>query len=148
MKKRITSILNNKFTDNFIIALILINIIVFNFGLEDTLSGTLVQVFDIFSMIVFTLEYGLRVSVINRLLDLLKPRLVFDLLALLPYYLVFLPFKTTFLKLISAYSDLLPATFGALDAAIVIISIGIQDILMDLAIPCFVKIAAKAKKNR
>lgn len=148
MKKRLTSILNNKHSERFIIALLVLNIIVFYCGVDKLFTNYwYIQVFDQFSMVIFTLEYLMRVAILNKPKDIFKPLLMMDLLAILPYYLVCLPFKTTFLRIITGYGDFYPAaTFGRIiDSISVIICAGIHCLVIDMVAPAFVKYM-KSKK--
>ena len=148
MKKNIELIINHRFTERFIIIMVILNIIVFNFGAEDFFTnGWYVQAFDIFSMVVFTFEYIFRASIVSKIKDIFKPMLLLDFFVLLPYYLAFLPFKTTFLKLLSGYSDFYPiTTFGRIaDSLSVIICAGVHGLIMDLFVPAFIKFRDKAK---
>lgn len=151
MKKRITSILNNKRSERFIIVLLVLNIIVFYCGVDELFTNYLyVQIFDYFSMVIFSIEYIFRVVVVEKPKDILKPLLLMDLLAILPYYLAFLPFKTTFLRLLSGYGDFYPAaTFGRIiDSIVVIISVGIHGLIIDVMVPAFVKYSKKRREAR
>lgn len=146
MKKRITSILNHKMSEKFIIALVILNIIVFYCGLDTFFDRYgFVEIFDMFSMVIFTVEYVCRVFILEKPRDVFKPLLMLDLIAILPYYLAFLPFKTTFLRLISGYGDFYPtATFGRIiDSLLIIIFAGIHGLIIDVGVPAFVKIVKK-----
>lgn len=146
MKKLLTKILNNKCSEKFIIALVILNILVFCCGLEDWFANYwYVQLFDQFSMVIFTAEYAMRVVILEKPRDAFRPLLFMDLLAILPYYLAFLPFKTTFLRLISGYGDFYPAaTFGRIiDSIILIIGVGIHGLIIDVFVPAFIKFSKK-----
>lgn len=143
MKKLITSILENKHSENFIIALIILNIVVFYCGVDQLFTNDIyVQIFDWFSMVIFTVEYILRVSIVTRPRDIFKPLLLMDLLAILPYYLVFLPFKTTFFRIITGYGDFYPAAMVGriLDSVTVVISVGIHCLIIDVIAPALIKV--------
>lgn len=149
MKKHITSILNNKHSERFIIVLVVLNILVFYCGCDKFFNNYLyIQMFDQLSMVIFTVEYICRVSILTRPKDLFRPMLLMDLIAILPYYLAFLPFKTTFLRIISGYGDFYPtATFGRIvDSIIVIIGAGIHGLIIDVFAPAFIKFINKSKK--
>ena len=98
-------------------------------------------------MAIFTIEYIMRVSIISKPKDILRPMLLMDLIAILPYYLAFLPFKMNFLRLLTGYGDFYPAaTFGRIiDAISVLICAGIHWIIADLVAPAFVKFMKKTK---
>lgn len=151
MKKFITShikpIIENEKTDRFIIVLLILNIIVFNCGVENHCAGAFVTIFDYFSMVIFTLEYILRVSILKNVKSIFRPMLLMDLIALLPYYLAFLPFKLNFLRLITGCGDFYPAAgLGRIiDAISLLIFAGFHWILMDLIIPAGKKLFKKLK---
>jgi len=147
VKKYITSFINNDRTDRFILILLILNIIVFNCGVENHCAGYIVAIFDYFSMAIFTVEYILRISVVRKPKEIFRPMLLMDLIALLPYYLAFLPIKLNFLRLLTGYGDFYPAaTFGRIiDAISVLICAGIHWIIADLVAPSFVKFMKKAK---
>lgn len=150
MKKRITSILNNKLFERFIIVLVVLDIIVFYSGVDKFFTNCLyVQIFDQFSMVIFTIEYLFRIAIISKPKEMFRPLLLMDLAAILPYYLAFLPFKTTFLRLISGYGDFYPtATFGKIiDSVIVIISAGIHGLIIDVFAPAFIKLINKSQNQ-
>lgn len=150
MKKLFTQIINNKRSEKFIIALLVLNIIVFYCGVEDLVTNYIyIQIFDWFSMGIFTAEYVMRVCILEKPKDLFKPMLMMDLVALLPYYLVFLPFKTTFLRLITGYGDFYPAaTFGRIiDSLTVVISVGIHCIIIDCVAPNIIRFLKKKGIN-
>lgn len=149
MKKNITShissIIENKKTDRFIIVLLILNIIVFNCGVENYCAGTFVTIFDYFSMVIFTIEYILRVSILKSAKGIFRPMLLMDLIALLPYYLAFLPFKLNFLRLITGCGDFYPAAgLGRIiDAISLLIFAGFHWILVDLIVPAVKKLIVK-----
>lgn len=147
MKKIITSFIENEKTDRFIIVLLILNIIVFNCGVENYCAGTFVTIFDYFSMSIFTVEYILRVSILKSAKGVFRPMLLMDLIALLPYYLAFLPFKLNFLRLITGCGDFYPAAgLGRIiDAISLLIFAGFHWILMDLIIPACKKLFKKLK---
>jgi hypothetical protein len=147
VKKHITSFIENKKTDRFIIVLLILNIIVFNCGVENHCAGCIVAIFDYFSMLIFTMEYILRVSIVKKPKEIFRPMLLMDLIALLPYYLAFLPFKLNFLRLITGCGDFYPAAgLGRIiDAVSLLICAGVHWIIVDLVAPAFVKLMKKLK---
>lgn len=150
MKKHIISILENRHSERFIIVLVILNILVFYCGCDKFFTNYLyIQIFDQFSMVIFTIEYICRISILTRPKDLFRPMLLMDLIAILPYYLAFLPFKTTFLRIISGYGDFYPAaTFSKIiDSIIVIICAGIHGLIIDLFMPVFIKFVNKPKRT-
>lgn len=155
MKKNITSHINshissfieNKKTDRFIIVLLILNIIVFNCGVENYCPGFIVAIFDYFSMVIFTVEYILRVSILKSPKGIFRPMLLMDLIALLPYYLAFLPFKLNFLRLVTGCGDFYPAAgLGRIiDAVSLLIFAGVHWIIVDLVAPAFIKLIKRLK---
>jgi len=99
------------------------------------------------SMVICTVEYIFRISIVSKIKDIFKPMLLLDFIVLLPYYLAFLPFKTTFLRLISGYGDFYPVTtFGKIiDSITVIACAGVHAIIVDLFAPAFIKFIKKSK---
>lgn len=153
MKKRITSILNNKHSERFIIALIIFNIIIFNCGGDKLFTDSnywYIEIFDQFSMIIFTFEYLMRAFTLDKTKDLFRPLLMLDLIALLPYYLAFLPFKTTFFRLLTGCGDFCPAAnFGRiLDSVSVIIFAGIHCLIIDVVAPAFLKFVRQIRNQK
>lgn len=145
MKKIITSFIENEKTDRFIIVLLILNIIVFNCGVENYCPGFIVAIFDYCSMVIFTVEYILRVSILKSAKGAFRPMLLMDLIALLPYYLAFLPFKLNFLRLITGCGDFYPAAgLGKIiDAISLLIFAGFHWILVDLIVPACKKLIKK-----
>lgn len=89
-KSRIQKILNNQVFEKSILILILLNLIIF---ILDSMSGfhslfnDYVRRFEVFSIVVFTIEYILRVFAVNNFKDIFKPMMLIDLLAVAPFYL-------------------------------------------------------------
>jgi hypothetical protein len=137
MKKLFTTILNNKRSENFITVLVILNILVFNCGAEDVFSSLTVQLFDIFSCIMFTAEYAMRVAILEKPKDFFRPMLMMDLIAILPYFITILPCRTAFFKLISSCSDFYPTKI--IESVLILITIGIHGLFMDLVAPWGVK---------
>lgn len=106
MKKQIRQILDNKYVDNFLIALILLNFLVFIFQTDITFYNQFkVQInkFELFSIIIFTIEYLLRVISLENLKDIFKPMMVVDFLAVFPYYISFITINTIFLRVLRVF---------------------------------------------
>ena len=145
MKKHITSFIKNEKTDRFIIVLLILNIIVFNCGVENYCLGIIVTIFDYCSIIIFTIEYILRISILKSAKGIFRPMLLMDLIALLPYYLAFLPFKLNFLRLITGCGDFYPAAgLGKIiDAISLLIFAGFHWIIVDLIVPACKKLIKK-----
>lgn len=90
LRRRINKLLNNQIFEKFILILILLNLLVY---ILDSISSfhtnynDYVRKFEVFSIIIFTIEYILRVMVINNLKELFKPMMIIDFLAVVPFYL-------------------------------------------------------------
>jgi voltage-gated potassium channel len=98
--------------DIFILALILLNVIAAILGTVKSVEARFqssLRWFEVFSVVVFTIEYLARVwacvsqieysrPVIGRLRFMLRPIAIIDLLAVLPFYLTFLTADLRFLR--------------------------------------------------
>jgi len=101
MKKNIKNFLANPYVDNFLIVLILLNFIIFIFQTDVKFYSTyklFINKFELFSIIIFTIEYFLRVISLEKLKDILKPMMIVDFLAVFPYYISFVTVNTIFLR--------------------------------------------------
>lgn len=102
MKQKIRNLLENKLVDNFLIALIILNFIVFIFQTDINFYNnfkTYINQFEFISIIIFTFEYFLRVFSLEKFKDLLRPIMVIDFLAVFSYYLSFVTINTVFLRM-------------------------------------------------
>jgi len=105
----------SRFFDIFIIILIFLNVVAIILGTIEKLSiqfSAFFRTFEIFSVIIFTIEYALRIwsctknpkykkPVTGRIRFIFTPLLLIDLLAILPFYLpMFIPFDLRFLRAI------------------------------------------------
>ena len=103
MKQKIRNLLENKLVDNFLIALIILNFIVFIFQTDINFYNnfkTYINQFEFISIIIFTVEYFLRIISLEKFKDLLRPIMVIDFLAVFPYYLSFVTINTVFLRIL------------------------------------------------
>ncbi len=103
MKQKIRNLLENKLVDNFLIALIILNFIVFIFQTDINFYNnfkTYINQFEFISIIIFTFEYFLRIISLEKFKDLLRPIMVIDFLAVFPYYLSFVTINTVFLRIL------------------------------------------------
>lgn len=106
MKRRIELILNNKYFEEFIIILILLNIFVFIFETDKTFYSNFhlyIQNFELLSIIIFSIEYCFRVLCLNNIKNIFKPLMIIDLLAILPFYLSFAKINTAFFRVIRLF---------------------------------------------
>lgn len=90
MKKCIKNVLGNKYIEYFLIILIVFNIICLGFETDKQILSAHKLFFyqvEVISVIIFSIEYISRVFVLKSIKDILKPLMVIDLLAILPFYL-------------------------------------------------------------
>ena len=106
IKNKITNLLENKHFEIAVIILIAVNIIVFvlqtDVNIETKLHKTF-YIIETFSIIVFTIEYLLRIFTLNRFKDIFSFYMLIDLFAILPFYLSFIPINTVFLRLLRLF---------------------------------------------
>lgn len=101
MKQKISEFLENKYVDNFLIGLILLNFIIFIFQTDVSFYNHFkkyINIFEFVSIIIFTVEYLLRVISLKKFKDLFKPMMIVDFIAVFPYYLSFVTINTVFLR--------------------------------------------------
>lgn len=116
VKKRIYEIIEPHFPPSkfskifvfFIVSLILLNVAAVILGTVESIAGrfrSLLYAFEIFSVVVFTVEYFLRLwvctekeefrfPILGRIRFAFTPLAIVDLLAVLPFYLPFIFFRT------------------------------------------------------
>ncbi|MBQ2610863.1 ion transporter, partial [bacterium] len=90
IKGYIKNFLNNKFVDYFLIFLIIFNIVCLGFETEKTIYLTYKTFFskvELVSVIIFTIEYIMRLFTLDKLKNMFQPLMIIDLLAILPFYL-------------------------------------------------------------
>ncbi len=94
MKIKIQNFLNNKYYSNFTIILILFNVIAIISESDQNIRQDyqyLFSVFEVFSIIVFTIEYILRVIASPpKLKFIFSPMGIIDLISILPFYFPFI----------------------------------------------------------
>lgn len=106
MKKQINLVLNNLYFEKFIIIIILLNVFVFVFETDKTFYSNFhsyIQSFELFSVIIFSIEYLLRILTLNKLKEVFKPLMLVDLLAILPFYLSFAKINTVFFRVLRLF---------------------------------------------
>lgn len=102
MKQRIKNVLNNPIFEKSILGLIFLNLLVF---VLDSITSfhqafnDYVRIFEVSSIIIFTVEYCLRVITIDKFKDLFRPMMLIDFFAVMPYYLSFVTVNTVFLRI-------------------------------------------------
>lgn len=88
MKKKIIQILEK--SEKPILILIVLNLFVFMLDSMNSFHANFnnyIRRFEIFSIVIFTVEYVLRVLTINNLKDLFKPMMLIDFFAVAPFYI-------------------------------------------------------------
>ncbi|MCM1338948.1 MAG: ion transporter [Muribaculaceae bacterium] len=90
LKSYIRKLLNNQIFEKSILILILLNLIIFildSMSAFHSLFNDYIRRFEVFSIIVFTVEYILRVLSVERVKDIFKPMMLIDFFAVAPFYL-------------------------------------------------------------
>lgn len=90
IKVYLKNFLNNKFVDYFLIFLIIFNIICLGFETDKAIYLTYKTFFskvELVSVIIFTIEYIMRLFTLDKLKNMFQPLMIIDLLAILPFYL-------------------------------------------------------------
>lgn len=103
MKQFFEKVLNNKYTENFIILLILLNITVFILQTEPIINekySFLISQIELYSVIIFTIEYLMRLFTLKSFKEVFSFMMIIDLLAILPFYLSSLTVNTTILRVL------------------------------------------------
>lgn len=103
MKKQINLILNNVIVEKFLIILILFNVFVFIFETDKNFYAefsTYIKSFELLSMIVFSVEYFLRVMSLEKIQQIFRPLMIVDFLAILPFYFSAIKINTICLRLL------------------------------------------------
>lgn len=103
MKEKIRKFLENTYVDNFLIGLILLNFIVFIFQTDVSFYARFkiyIEKIELVSIIIFTMEYVLRVISLSKFRDIFAPMMIVDFLAVFPYYLSFITLNTVFLRIL------------------------------------------------
>lgn len=106
MKNKINNFLENTITCKFLIFLILANLIVFIADTDKSFSykySAAIYYFEVISVIIFSIEYILRILSLEKIKDILKPLMIIDLLAILPFYLSFIKINTIFLRVLRMF---------------------------------------------
>ena len=103
LRQKINKFLELKQVEYTIIFFILLNLAVFILQTDVNINlmfGKVFNVIEIISVIVFTIEYFLRVICLEKFKDIFSPLLMIDLIAILPFYLSFITVNTIFLRIL------------------------------------------------
>ncbi len=106
MKREIQNFLENKYIDNFLIGLILLNFTVFIFQTDVNFYNSYkfyIEKFELISIVIFTFEYIMRIISLEKFKDIFKPMMIVDFLAVFPYYLSFISINTVFLRILRVF---------------------------------------------
>lgn len=90
LKTKINKLLNNHNFEKGIMFLIFLNLIVFildSMTAFHNVFNDYVRKFEVFSIIIFTIEYILRVFAVEKFKDIFKPMMLIDFFAVIPFYL-------------------------------------------------------------
>lgn len=96
-------ILKNKYVDNFIIILILLNLTVFILQTEPAINtkySTIIGQIELFTVIIFTIEYLMRSCTLKSFKEVFSPMMLVDLCAILPFYLSSITVNTMILRVL------------------------------------------------
>ena len=101
MKTFIQNLLEHSLVRKFLIFLIMLSLVVFVFDTDYDFHDKyyhFVYMFEIFAITIFTVEYALRVASLKKAKDIFSPLMLIDLLAILPFFVTFLPLESFFLR--------------------------------------------------
>lgn len=103
LKNKISTFLHSVMFEKFIIFLILTNLIVFVLQTDSYICqylGKYLNIIEYISMIIFSIEYILRIIAVKKFKDIFSIYMIIDFLAILPFYLSFISINTVFLRLL------------------------------------------------
>ena len=101
MKNLIKNFLNNKYVEYSLMFLIFLNLIAFILQTDvniNTKYSVFFNVFEVFSVAIFTVEYLLRLIIIKNFKEIFSAYMFIDFVAIVPFYLSFVTVNTTFLR--------------------------------------------------
>lgn len=101
MKNLAEKILNNKGFEYLILGLILLNLGAFILQSDVNINRRFNSLFvklEIISVIIFSIEYVIRLISLKRFKDAFRPMILIDLMAILPFYISFLTVNTIILR--------------------------------------------------
>lgn len=90
LKNNIKNFLNNKIIDTFLVTLIIFNVICLGLETDKIIYSNYAhffKTFELFSIVIFSIEYILRLFALDNIKGLFKPLMLIDLFAILPFYL-------------------------------------------------------------
>lgn len=103
MKQFLEKVLSNKYVENFIILLILLNLTVFILQTEPIINekyANIIGQIELFTVIIFTIEYLMRLFTLKSVKEIFSFMMIIDLFAILPFYLSALTVNTTILRIL------------------------------------------------
>ena len=106
MKKYIENFLNNKFVEIALMVLILLNLIAFILQTDVNINSKFslfFNVFEVFSVVIFTVEYLLRLISVKNFKEIFSAYMIIDFVAIAPFYLSFVTVNTMFLRTIRLF---------------------------------------------
>ena len=101
IKAKINTLLNCKPFEISILTLIFLNVFMFIVQTDVNISNrfnTIFARFELVSVVIFTIEYLMRLFVIKNIKEVFKFYMLIDFCAIAPFYLSFLPVNTVFLR--------------------------------------------------
>lgn len=103
MRERLRRFFENPWVDHFLITLISLNFFCYIFQTDADFSaqyGKLVNEIELISVIIFTIELALRAISVKSPRDLIRPMMLVDFLAVIPFYLSFVSANTLILRIL------------------------------------------------
>lgn len=126
IKEKLNHFIDKKQTQNFIILLIIVNIISFTLETEKAICASCPGIFnaiEIFSVIVFTLEYIIRIyTARDKAKFVLSPMAIIDLLAILPFYLPYIGLDFRSLRVLRLFRILRLAKLQRYNSALLLLA--------------------------
>ncbi len=101
IKSKIEKILSNKIIESGILFLICLNLLILVLQTDKHYSEymPIFSVIEIFTVTIFSIEYIFRIIVLEKAVNIFKPMLLIDLVAILPFYVGLLCDKFLFLRI-------------------------------------------------